>query len=110
MGCSTGRSPNSSVAPYVIPPLTPWVLTKLAFGMLRGKFKSLPEIIDREAKEVIIRFPRKKSGSVAVIDGELTKLADRVDLKIHPGALQVIVPRPAAETAAPAADTLLAPA
>jgi diacylglycerol kinase family enzyme len=95
---------------YVIPPLTPWVLTKLCFGVLRGKFKSLPEIIDREAREVTIRFPRKKSGSVAVIDGELTKLADRVDLKIHPGALQVIVPRPPAEIAAPSADDLLAPA
>ncbi len=85
---------------YVIAPLTPWIVAKLSLGVLRGKWKSLPEIADKEAREVTIRFPRKKSSSVAVIDGELLKLADTVVLKIHPGALQVMMPKAVAEAAA----------
>ena len=58
----------------------------------------------REAREVTLRFPRKKLGAMAVIDGELVKLADKVDLKIHPGALQVVMPK-AAVDAEPEAPT-----
>ena len=78
---------------YLVPPLTLPVMIRLAWGIMRGKFRSLPEIIDREAREATIFFPRKKSGSMAVIDGELIRLSDRLDLKIHPGALSVIVPK-----------------
>ena len=84
---------------YIIAPLTPWIVTKLCFGVLRGKWKALPEIVDREAREVTLRFPNKKAGAMAVIDGELMKLADKVELKIHPGALQVVMPKAAAEAA-----------
>ena len=78
---------------YVMKPLTPRTTVGLGWGMLRGKWKSLPQIIDREAREVTVRFPSKKHGAVAVIDGELIKLDNKVNLKIHPGALQVLVPR-----------------
>ena len=81
---------------YVIPPLSFSVGLKLGWGLLRGKFKSIPEIADREAREVTIRFPRRKANAAAVIDGELIKLGDRVDLKIHPGALRVVMPKVAA--------------
>jgi diacylglycerol kinase family enzyme len=79
---------------YLVKPLTLEVTLKLAFGLMRGRWKSLPEIVDREAREVVIRFPHKKSDAMAVIDGELIKLARRIDLKIHPGALKVVLPRP----------------
>jgi diacylglycerol kinase family enzyme len=82
---------------YLVGPLTLGVVARLAFGLLRGKFKSLPEIADREVREATIRFPRKKSDAMGVIDGELIRLADRVDLKIHPGALRVVVPSTALE-------------
>lgn len=90
---------------YIIPPLTPRSLARLSLGILRGRFKSLPEVIDEEAREVSIRFPRKTSTASAVLDGELVDLADRIELKIHPGGLTVMVPRAAAETE-PLVETL----
>ncbi|MEO6014024.1 MAG: diacylglycerol kinase family protein [Devosia sp.] len=95
---------------YIIAPLTPAIVAKLSLGLLRGKWKSLPEIMDREAREVTIRFPRKKSGAMAVIDGELVKLADTVALKIHPGALKVVMPKAAVEAPAETIDATLTPA
>jgi diacylglycerol kinase family enzyme len=77
---------------YIMKPLDAWGLIKLVFGLVRGKWKSLPEVIDREAHDVTIRFPKRKAGAVAVIDGELIALRQRVDLSIHPGALKVVVP------------------
>ncbi|MEP7239591.1 MAG: diacylglycerol kinase family protein [Devosia sp.] len=90
---------------YLMKPLDFGSALRLGFGLARGKFSSLPEIIDKEARQATLRFPRKKAGAKAVIDGELVALADRVDLKIHPGGLQVVVPVPVepapAETPAP---------
>lgn len=88
---------------YLVPPLTLPVMLRLAWGILRGKFRSLPEIIDREAREATVFFPGKKSGSMAVIDGELIRLSDKLDLKIHPRALSVMVPK-AEPKPAPADD------
>lgn len=93
---------------YVMQPLDGWGLVKLVFGIARGKWKSLPEVIDKEAREVAIRFPHRKAGAVAVLDGELIGLPERVNLKIHPGALQVILPPAQAEKNA--TNGLLAPA
>jgi diacylglycerol kinase family enzyme len=78
---------------YLVPPLTLPVMIRLAWGILRGKFRSLPEIIDREAREATVFFPHRKSGAMGVIDGELIRLPARLDLKIHPRALSVIVPK-----------------
>jgi len=95
---------------YLVKPLTLSVMLRLAFGLLRGKFKSLPEVMDRESREATIRFPRKTSGALGVIDGELTRLPDRVDLRIHPGALTVVVPRSASDAGESATGALLTPA
>jgi len=92
---------------YIIAPLTLGFVLKLGFAALRGRWKSLPEIGDREAREVTIRFPRRKRSSSAAIDGEVVALDRVVELRIHPGALRVVVPK--AEPAAPpdeAAETL----
>lgn len=93
---------------YIIAPLNFTSIVRLGWGMLRGKFRSLPEVIDREAREVTIRFPRKKGNAVAALDGELIRLADRIDLKVHPGMLKVVMPRAPIETRATEAQ--LAPA
>ncbi len=87
---------------YLVPPLTLPVMFRLAWGILRGKFRSLPEIVDKEAREATVFFPARKSGAMAVIDGELIRLSDRLDLKIDPRALSVMVPR--AEPEAPPAE------
>lgn len=95
---------------YIIAPLTPLNVARLALGAVRGTWKALPEIVDREAREVTLRFPRRKSDSVAAIDGELVKLAETVELKIHPGALQVVMPKAAANAAPDSAEIVLTPA
>lgn len=95
---------------YIIAPLTPWVVAKICLSMVRGRWKTLPEIIDREVREVTIRFPRKKWNAVAVIDGELMRLTDKVDLRIHPGALQVVMPRAVVEEEVPPAEIVVTPA
>ena len=89
---------------YLVPPLTLPVMFRLAWGILRGKFRSLPEIVDKEAREATVFFPARKSGSMAVIDGELIRLSDRLDLKIDPRALKVMVPK--GEPDAPAAGDI----
>ena len=93
---------------YLVKPLTLRVMLRLAFGMLRGKFKSLPEVIDREAAKSTIRFPAKRSTAMAVIDGELIKLERQIEFIIHPRGLQVVVPR--ASTAPTGASELVATA
>lgn len=93
---------------YVMQPLDGWGLMKLIFGIARGKWKSLPEVIDKEAREVAIRFPHRKAGAVAVLDGELIGLPRQVNLKIHPGALRVVLPP--ARTGKNATERLLTPA
>jgi diacylglycerol kinase family enzyme len=59
--------------------------------------KALPEIIDREAREVTLHFPRKTADAASAIDGELVELDDAVRLQIHPGALQVVMPKAVAD-------------
>lgn len=81
---------------YLVKPLTLGDMVMLAFGLLRGKFRSLPQVIDREAETVTIRFPRKKAGALAALDGELMPLADQIEFKIHAGGLRVV--RPAGST------------
>jgi len=81
---------------YLMKPMTFGAMLRLAFGLVRGKFRSLPEIIDKEAPEVTLRFPRWTSRARAVIDGELIPLEPRIEMKVLPGALRVMVPRPPA--------------
>jgi diacylglycerol kinase family enzyme len=96
---------------YIIAPLTPWVVARLGMGAVSGKWKALPEIVDREAREVTLRFPRKKPDAVAAIDGELVELDDVVKLQIHPGALQVVMPKAVADAeTTDKADIVLTPA
>jgi len=77
---------------YIVKPLPPIALARLCFDVLMGNWKASPQVSEREVREVTLVFPRKKSSALALIDGELTKLAERVELRIHPGALQVLVP------------------
>jgi diacylglycerol kinase family enzyme len=85
---------------YVFKPMPPLELAKLALSLLVGTWKHLPQVSERQVEQVTLNFPRRKAGAKAVIDGELIDLEKRVELKMHHGALQVIVPKveaPAAE-------------
>lgn len=88
---------------YVAKPLSAGAALKLVLGVMTGRWSSLPELVQDEARLAVLRFPHRKSSALAVIDGELVALQPRIELAIHPGALKVLLPKAAAE-AAEAAD------
>lgn len=77
---------------YILKPLPPLRLAKLCFDVLMGRWKASPQVSEKEVRELTLVFPRRKSNALALIDGELTDLSYRVQLRIHPGALQVVAP------------------
>jgi diacylglycerol kinase family enzyme len=87
---------------YVFKPMPPVELARLAFSLLVGTWKHHPLVSERQVEEVTLSFPRRKASAKAVIDGELIALEKRVELKMHRGALQVILPK----VEAPAAPKL----
>jgi diacylglycerol kinase family enzyme len=87
---------------YVFKPMPPLELARLALSLLVGTWKHHPLVSERQVEEVTLSFPRRKASAKAVIDGELIDLDKRVELKMHHGALQVIVPK----VEAPAAPKL----
>lgn len=85
---------------YVVRPMPPTELARLAISLLIGTWKQHPRVSERQVEQVTLSFPRRKATAKAVLDGELIDLEKRVELKVHHGALQVIVPKveaPAAE-------------
>lgn len=85
---------------YVLKPLAPLPLVRFCFGVMTGRWKANPLVSEKEVREVTLVFPRRKSSALALIDGELTPLAERVELRIHPAALQVIAPLEESEAVA----------
>ncbi|MBI4045278.1 MAG: diacylglycerol kinase family lipid kinase [Devosia nanyangense] len=77
---------------YVAKPMSEWALAKLMVAVLFGHWRTHPDVSEQEVREVVLTFPRRKRSAQAVIDGELIPLEPRVELKIHPAALTVIVP------------------
>jgi diacylglycerol kinase family enzyme len=84
---------------YMAAPMSTWALIKLAIDVLMGNWRASPSVTEQEVAQVTLSFPRRKRDAYAVIDGELIKLAPSVALKVHPGALKVLLPK-AADTSA----------
>lgn len=78
---------------YLAAPMSTWALIRLAVDVLLGKWRASPAVTEQEVEQVTLSFPRRKHNAHAVIDGELIRLAPRVVLKLHPGALKVLLPR-----------------
>ncbi len=79
---------------YVVKPMPPAERRPAARSAAAfGTWKQHPLVSEKEVTEVTLRFPRRKASAMAVIDGELIPLAEKVELQIHPGALKVVVPR-----------------
>lgn len=81
---------------YVAAPLTTAALLKLALDVFLGNWRGSPMVSEEEVAEVTLHFPKRKRGAQAVIDGELINLERSVTLRVHPGALKVVLPKPAA--------------
>jgi diacylglycerol kinase family enzyme len=77
---------------YTAPPLRLAGVTKLAFAILRGRFRASPLITEMSALAVDLHFPKVERKINCVIDGELLPIAQRdVALRIHPGELKLLV-------------------
>lgn len=86
---------------YVASAVSTSELLRLAADVFLGTWRASPAVSEREVTEVTLHFPKRKRNAHAVIDGELIRLESTVLLKVHPGALKVILPRvPAAVPAA----------
>jgi len=77
---------------YVVKPMPPLELARLAFSLAFGNWKAHPLVSEREVAQVTLNFPRRKSSALAVIDGELIPLEKQVNLKIHAQGLRVVLP------------------
>lgn len=77
---------------YVAAPMSSWALLGLLVRVLVGRWRNHPAVLEEEVTELTLIFPKRKRSARAVIDGELIKLDSRVEIKIHPRALKVIVP------------------
>ncbi len=77
---------------YVAGSVTTNELLNLVFDVMTGRWRANPAVRETEAREVVLRFPKRKRGTHAVLDGELIDLESEVTLKIHPGAISVIRP------------------
>ncbi|SEQ08060.1 Diacylglycerol kinase family enzyme [Devosia sp. YR412] len=85
---------------YIAAPLTTMALFKLAVDVFLGTWRDSPMVSEKEVEEVTLHFPVRKRGAQAVIDGELINLDRSVTLKVHPGALKLVLPK-TAETPEP---------
>lgn len=77
---------------YVADAMTPRAVLTLTVDAILGRLTANPDVSDRTAHEIKLRFPRLRRGANAVIDGELIPLEKEVTLQIHPGGLPIIVP------------------
>lgn len=82
---------------YVVKPMPPAELARLALSLVFGNWKAHPLVSEREVEQVSLSFPHRKASALAVIDGELIPLERRIDLRVHAGGLRVVLP--AAEAA-----------
>ena len=85
---------------YVAAPLSTSALLRLVAEVFLGTWRASPLVTEQEVDEVTLHFPKRKRGAHAVIDGELIKLDRLVTLKVHPGALKVVMPKPVVLTTA----------
>lgn len=83
---------------YLADPLRPMGVAKLALDILRGRLKDNEAVNATTAEIVRLNFPRRRHGTLCVIDGELIRMPPDVEIRLHPAELKVLVPekRPAA--------------
>lgn len=77
---------------YVVKPMPPADLARLALSLVFGNWKAHPLVSEREVAQVSLRFPHRKASAQAVIDGELIPLERQIYLEIHAQGLRVLLP------------------
>lgn len=67
-------------------------LVKFFFNVARGKWRDNEHVEIHQAERVVVKVHSPGKKYRAVIDGELVKLDKETTIRIHPGALNVLVP------------------
>lgn len=83
---------------YYAPPLDTIAAMRFAARVAAGAWRANPDLTAGRGHEVVLEFPRLKRSARAVIDGEVVKLEAQVTVRIHAGALKVILPAATPET------------
>ena len=65
---------------------------KFAFNVARGKWRDNEHVEIHQTDHVVLKIRRSRKKPYAAMDGELVDLDKETDLKIHPRALNVLVP------------------
>ena len=78
---------------YTAAPVSTSALLRLWMDILLGRWRGSDAVTEKKVTEVTLHFPKHKHGLRAVVDGELIRLDRKVTLKVHPGALKVLLPR-----------------
>ncbi len=76
---------------YTAQPLKPLGVARLAVDILRGKFRDNASITEMSGQAVDLHFQKVDRKINCVIDGELLPMGRDVALRIHPGALKLLV-------------------
>lgn len=77
---------------YVSAAQTRGEVLKFAFNVARGKWRENEHVEVHQAERVILRIGKAHRKPYAAMDGELVELERETELKIHPKALNVLVP------------------
>ncbi|WP_409756616.1 diacylglycerol/lipid kinase family protein [Aestuariivirga sp.] len=84
---------------YAIQPMSTPAYLRLVLDLLRGRWRDNLNLQEERGREVTIdrrrRFGRRRRSIRATIDGELTLFRLPLTITSEPGALMVLVPRPA---------------
>ena len=75
-------------------------ILRFLLSLARGKWRDNQQVEIHQAERVTLKIRSRRTRLLSVIDGELCKLERETVVKIHPGALRVLVPSSAAEAKA----------
>jgi diacylglycerol kinase family enzyme len=76
---------------YTAKPMRPFGVARLAFDMLRGRFRENVDVMVMHTQTLNLHFPKMSPKANCVMDGELAPLPQDVTLKLHAGELKVMV-------------------
>lgn len=78
---------------YMAESVTTKELINLVLDVVTGRWRGNARISESEVPALTLKFPTRKHGANAVIDGELINLERVVRFEIHPEALPIFVPK-----------------
>jgi diacylglycerol kinase family enzyme len=76
---------------YTAKPMKPLGVARLAFDMLRGRFRENADLMVMHTQALHLHFPKMSPKANCVMDGELLPLAQDIALQLHPAELKVMV-------------------